>query len=292
MNQAPYLYRQSIRRGAMFLLCSSLVFSFVGAMVKSLTSELPVAMVVFFRNGAGLIFLLPWILLNKKHTLKTTHLVDHAARAVSGVLAMYFFFHAIANMPLSEAISLNFTSPLIIPVMAYIVLRETIPARMSVLLCLGFAGVLLIVKPGAGVFNPAALSGVASAFFAAFALVNIRKLTRTEPAMRVVFYFALIGSLITLPAMLIVWQNPTSIQWVLLVGVGLFATVGQWLLTRGYASGPVGQVGIFHYSAVVFAGMIDWIIWSDAPDVWSMAGVLLICAAGVIAMRISRVKVI
>jgi len=275
------MYRQSIRRGAIFLLGSSVVFSGVGALVKSLTVDIPVEMVVFFRNGAGLLFLIPWVLMQKSLSLKTSRFWDHTARAVSGVLAMYCFFYAISHLHLSEAISLNFTSPLIIPVLAFLLIGEKISARMTALLLVGFVGVMFVVKPGVGVFKPAALVGIISAFFAAFALVNIRRLTTTEPASRIVFYFALIGSVITLPPMLRVWQEPEPLQWVMLFSIGLLASVGQWLLTRGYASGPAGKLAVFHYSAVIFAGLVDWVIWKAAPDAYSLLGVALICAAGI-----------
>lgn len=289
MNSTGHYYRQSIRLGAIFLVGSSLVFSMVGVLVKVLTAELPVEMVVFFRNAAGFVFLVPWMLTQRRLTLKTTRFWDHAARAVSGVLAMYCFFHAIAHLHLAEAISLNFTSPLIVPLVAYVVLKEKVPSNIMWLLAIGFVGVLLIVKPGVGVFKPAAVVGIISAFFAAFALVNIRKLTSTEPAMRVVLYFAVIASSITLVPMILVWRTPDALQWIMLIAIGLLATLGQWLLTRGYASGPVGQVGIFHYSAVIFAGLIDWLIWKDRPDAISMVGVALICLAGIISMRRSKV---
>jgi len=289
MNSTGHYYKQSVRRGALFLIGSSLVFSIVGVLVKALTADLPVEMVVFFRNAAGFIYLIPWMMTRQLSMLKTTRIWDHVARAVSGVLAMYCFFYAISNLNLAEAISLNFTSPLIIPLIAFVVLRERIPSNLVGYLTLGFIGVLLIVKPGVGVFKPAAVIGIVSAFFAAFALVNIRKLTTTESAMKVVFYFAVIASGITLIPMLRVWHPPEPVQWVMLVAIGLLATLGQWLLTRGYASGPVGQIGIFHYSAVIFAGIIDWLIWRSSPDSVSLLGVALICVAGVFAMRQSKI---
>lgn len=289
MNSTGHYYKQSVRRGALFLIGSSLVFSIVGVLVKALTADLPVEMVVFFRNAAGFIYLIPWMMTRQLSMLKTTRIWDHVARAVSGVLAMYCFFYAISNLNLAEAISLNFTSPLIIPLIAFVVLRERIPSNLVVYLTLGFIGVLLIVKPGVGVFKPAAVVGIVSAFFAAYALVNIRKLTTTESAMKVVFYFAVIASGITLIPMLRVWHPPEPVQWVMLVAIGLLATLGQWLLTRGYASGPVGQIGIFHYSAVIFAGIIDWLIWRSSPDFVSLLGVALICVAGVFAMRQSKI---
>lgn len=283
-----YLYQQSIRRGALFLLASSAVFSSVGTLVKILTTELPLEMVVFARNGAGLLVLLPWLLLQRSVSLKTSRFWDHTARAVSGVLAMYCFFYAISRLHLAEAISLNFTSPLIIPVMAYLFIGERVGRFVAGVLAVGFVGVLLVIKPGFGVFQPAALVGILSAFFAAFALINIRRLTNTEPAIRVVFYFSLIASVITFLPMLRVWVQPTPLQWLMLFAIGLFATVGQWLLTRGYASGPAGKLAVFHYSAVIFAGLVDWIVWQARPDALSLAGVALITLAGIAVSRAEK----
>jgi drug/metabolite transporter (DMT)-like permease len=287
-DRESFLYTQSVRRGAGFVLASSFVFSFAGILVKMLAAELPIAMIVFFRNGGGLLFLVPWVLSQRDLSLKTKYIWNHTARAASGVMAMYCFFYAIAHLPLAEAISLNFTSPLIIPLMGVVFLGERIPARTSGILLVGFMGVLLIIKPGMAVFQPVAMVGFISAFFASFALVNVRKLTRTEPASRVVFYFALIGSVLTLVPMLWSWQTPDMRQLAMLIGIGFFATIGQWLLTRGYASGPVGQIGFFHYSAVIFAGVVDWLIWRTTPGALSLGGVGLICLAGVILMRSSQ----
>jgi len=279
------MYKQSIRRGALFLLVSSAVFSLVGTLVKILTADLPIEMVVFFRNSMGLVIMLPLLFLHRSIDLRTSRLWDHSLRALSGVLAMYCFFYAIRNLHLAEAISLNFTSPLIIPVLAFLLLGERMSKRITGFLLLGFAGVLFVIKPGFGIFQPAALVGILSAFFAAFALINIRRLTSTEPAIRVVFYFSLIGTALTLFPVLRVWVNPNLTQWFMIIGIGVFATLGQWLLTRGYASGPAGKLAVFHYSAVIFAGMVDWIVWSSRPDKWSLAGVALICLAGILVSR-------
>ncbi|HMO49788.1 MAG TPA: DMT family transporter [Kiritimatiellia bacterium] len=279
------LYPQSLKHGALFLIGAASVFSVVSLLVKALLSDLPVAMVVFFRNAGGFIFLLPLVLARRSLTLKTYRIGDHSVRALSGVLAMYCFFFAIARLPLAEAVTLNFTSPLLIPILAYAVLREAITRRIAGLLALGFCGALLIIKPGFSDLPIGALAGLLSALFAAFALVNIRKLASTEPAFRIVFYFALIGSLISLPPMLFMWKTPDLFQAALLAGVGAGATLGQWLLTRGYASAPAGQIGYFQYSAVVFAGLMDWWLWHESPDLASVIGMVIICAAGIAASR-------
>ena len=279
------LYKQSIKRGAIYLIASAAVFSCVGAIVKKLTFELPLEMVVFFRSFAGFLVLVPLVLMNRSLSLKTSQIRVHLARAVSGVMAMYCFFYTISKVQLAEAVILNFMAPLMIPLIAFWLLRERVPRHMPRLLFTGFIGVMLIVKPGTDLFKSAAIIGCLSALFAAFALVNIRKLTRTEPAIRVVFYFAAIASIITFIPMIRVWVNPSQTQWGLLFAMGAFASLGQWLITRGYASAPAGQVGYFQYSAVIFAGIIDWLIWGSRLDGVSITGVLLICAAGVIASQ-------
>jgi len=285
MNSAGLpLYRQSVRAGALYLLLSTFVFSFAGILVKLLSGDVPLETIVFFRNGGSLIVMIPWILLQQDATFRTRHFWNHSLRALSGVMAMYCFFYAIARLPLAEAISLNFTSPIILPMMAYLVSREKVRPQFWLILLIGFAGVLMILRPGLGQWNTAGAVGFASAFFASFALANVRRLTHTEPAYRVVFYFSAIASLLTLVPMLLNWSTPGLSQWFMLIGIGVLATLGQWLLTRGYASGPAGQVGFFHYSAVIFGGLIDWLIWGQIPDALSLAGVGMICAAGVATM--------
>lgn len=282
------MYHQSVRMGAFYLCLSSFVFSFAGILVKLLSDALPLEMIVFFRNGGSLAAMVPLIFLKESASFRTAHFWNHAARALSGVMAMYCFFYAISKLPLAEAIALNFTSPLILPLMAYAVMGERVPPRIIGYLVIGFAGALCIIQPSYADINPAALSGLASAFFAAFALANVRKLTQHEPAYRIVFYFSLIASAITLVPMLFAWVTPSPDQLAMLIGIGLLATLGQWLLTRGYASGPAGQVGFFHYSAVIFGGITDWIIWSQRPGWLSLFGVMLISAAGMSTMHRAR----
>ncbi len=279
-------YPQSIMLGAMYLIAAAMVFSVGGLLVKDLLADLPVVMLVFFRNAVALSLFLPMLFFKSSFSLRTKRLGPHAFRATAGVMAMYCFFYAISKLPLAEAVSLNFTSPLFIPLVAFLLLGERPGRVLPWVLLVGFGGSLLVIKPGSGTFQLAALVGVISAIFAAVSLVNVRRLAETEPAYRIVFYFALIGSILSIGPMLPSWQMPTLKQGLMLTGVGLFATAGQWLLTRGYASAPAGQVGYYQYSAVVFAGLLDWFVWQARPDGFSLIGMSIVCIAGVVASRI------
>lgn len=277
------IYPQSVLKGAVFIVGSALFFSAVGAMVKQLTGELPVPMVVFFRSFLGLLILTPWLWQIPSFTFRTQRLKDHAFRALVGVCAMYLFFFALSRLHLAVAIMLNFTAPLFIPVVAAVWLREPLQRRIIAFLLVGFCGVLAVLQPTRGGWEPAAIAGLVSSLFAAVALVGVRNLSSSEPAARTVFYFGVFASVVSLPAALWVWVPPTPRQWGLALLIGFCATIGQWLITRGYSSAPAGKVGYYQYTSVIFATGIGWIVWGEIPNGMAWLGGGLILAAGIAA---------
>jgi drug/metabolite transporter (DMT)-like permease len=199
---------------------------------------------------------------------------------------MYCFFYAIAHLRLADAVLLNQCLPLFLPLVERVWLGEPIPRRLGWVLALGFLGVLLILKPGSDVFSPAALVGLASAILAAVAQVGVRRLTRTEPATRIVFYFGLISTLFSAPPAAAAWITPPADMALVLLAMGVLATAGQLALTRAYAHAPAAQVGPFLYTGPVFAGMLDWWFWRTLPDRLFLAGALLVVASAVATLRV------
>src|SRR6185436_677769 len=135
----------------------------------------------------------------------------------AGLASMYCYFYAIARLGLSEAILLNYSLPLFMPLIARAWLREEVPPRLWRALALGFLGILLILRPGTGVFRPAALAALLAAVLAALAQVGVRRLTRTEPITRIVFYFALISTVVSAVPLLKVWTLPGRGVWTVLM---------------------------------------------------------------------------
>jgi drug/metabolite transporter (DMT)-like permease len=263
-----------------------LLFALMGAAVKAACRELPSDQVVFFRNALGLAALAPLLWRAGRRGLATRRPWPHAARALAGLAAMYCSFYALAHMRLADALVLGYTAPLFMPFLAKFWLGEEIPAGLGRVLAAGFLGVGLILRPGFGIFQPAALAGLAAGLLGAVAQVGIRGLTRTEPVLRIVFYFGLIGSVVSaLPAAAGGWREPSPKLWVLLAAMGAVASAAQLLLTRAYREAPPARVGPFIYSAVVFAGLLDWVFWGKLPDVLSAAGAGLVILSGVLAIR-------
>jgi drug/metabolite transporter (DMT)-like permease len=275
-----------LRQAALAMVTAALLFAAMGAAVKAASHELPNTMVVFFRNAVGFVALLPWLLRGGVANLRTRHFGEHVVRGVSGLLAMVCFFHAIAKLRLADAMLLNQSVPLFLPFVEKVWLKETMPKRLWGPIGVGFLGLLFILRPGTGLFEPAAVVGVASAFFAAVAQVGIRRLTRSEPITRIVFYFAVIATVLSGLPLVRTWEAPSPRLWVVLVAMGTVATFGQLSMTRAYAFGPASRVGPFVYLGPVFAGLIDWLLWGTLPDAYSVVGAFLVVGAAVLALRL------
>lgn len=275
-----------LRRGALFMVASAVLFASMAATVRLAASELPNPPIVFFRHFIMLVFLLPWLWRRGRHAIDTDDFPGHLGRGLAGVSANACYFYAIAHLRLADAVLLNQSMPLFIPLVERGWLGERIPPRLWGVLGLGFAGLLLILRPGSGVFQPAALVGLASAGFASVAQVGIRRLTRTEPVTRIVFYFGLVASVAALPPAALWWRTPSPATWAILLLMGVFATAGQLTLTRAYLHAPAAEVGPFLYAGPVVAGLLDWLLWGRLPDALFVLGALVVVGAATLALRL------
>ena len=286
-------YRNSPLAGALYVLSASFTFAAMGALIKVVSTSLPNEMVVFFRNFCALVFILPWIWYSRSlGGIKTSFFQLHLLRSVAGLSAMYCFFYSIAHLQLSEACLLASTAPLFIPVIAWIWIREPVVRKVRGAIIIGFIGIILILKPGIGVFQPIAIVGLASGMFAALAMVCIRRMSVSEPTIRIVFYFSALGTMMSAVPIIWSWQSPQPKIWFLLVLIGIMAAVGQILLTKGYSLAPAAQIGPLTYGNVVFATFLGWLFWGESLDALTWAGAVLICIAGIIATRRTKTHVL
>jgi drug/metabolite transporter (DMT)-like permease len=277
--------KHSFLRGALLIIAAELMFTSMGVVVRLVSSELSNAQVVFFRNLIVLCMLFPLLLRSRRTGFATTVPNYHLLRGIAGVGAMYCFFYAIANMPLANAMLLKLSAPLFIPLVALLWLRESIGWLVACGVLLGFVGVALILTPEYETLGTVGMVALFGGLLAAVAKTSLRRLARTEPPERTVFYFALTGTLVSLLPLYYYWQ-PVSLQallWLLLLaGFGL---TGQMLMTRGFAHAKAGRLGIFAYSSVIFAALYGWLLW-DENLTWTMiGGSLLVAIAGLLAAR-------
>lgn len=273
-------------QGAALLALSAVLFATMGVFIRLASQTVSNEIVVFARNLTGLSLLLPVMLLRKEGGgLRTAVFGRHLWRALTGLTAMYGFFYAIAHLPLSSAMVFTYSSPVFIPLVAWLFLKEPMTGRAWVAALVGFVGVLMVCKPAGGLLNHFALIGIGSSVLAATAFVTVRALGATEPATRIVFYFALLSTVVS--ALPLAWAG----RWVnweearLLAAVGVLATLSQLCLTRAYALAPANRIGPVTYLAIVVAGGYAWVLWGERPDLFGVAGAGLILAASLVGLR-------
>lgn len=270
--------------GAILLALSALLFSLMGVFVREASSSVNNETIVFFRNLVGVLFFLPLVFVRGIQPLKTRRAGAHLLRAGFGLGAMYCFFYAIAHLPLADAMVFTYAAPVFTPVLGYLWLKEPLTRRMLLLSLLGFAGVLLVAKPSGAIFSSLSLVGIAASLLAACAFISIREMSGSEPSFRIVFYYALFSTLISAAPLGWAWQPLDAGQLMLLLTAGLMASVAQLMMSKAYTLAPPGLIGPVAYSAIIFSGIIAWVLWNETPGVSSWTGAALIFAASFLSV--------
>lgn len=271
-------------QGAALLALSALLFSGMGVLISIASATVNNENIVFFRNLVGVVFFLPLLLAKGLRPFKTKRIKSHLLRTSYGLAAMYCFFYAIAHMPLADAMVFTYSAPVFTPIIAYFWLKEPLTKRMLVFSLLGLLGVILVAKPSDALFGSLSLVGLAASLLAATAFVSIREMSDTEPAYRMVFYFALFSSLISAVPLSWAWQPLSSEQLILLCSAGLLAALAQIVMSRAYTLAPPGLIGPVAYLAIVFAGVFSLILWGEVPDLNSIIGAVLIFSASLLSV--------
>lgn len=254
------------------LTISALLFSVMGICIRYASHSVDNYTIVFFRNVVGLILFLPFIFKQGIGFVKTEKLWMHTWRSVVGLAAMYGFFYAIAHLKLSNAMVFTYSSPIFIPLIAWLFLKERITTAMLCAAALGFIGVFCVAKPDQGLLNWISMVGIASSLLASMAFVTVRALTQTEPPERIVFYFCFIGSLLSIIPMFWVWRPYHLQELFFLIAAGVLANVSQIFMSHAYRLAPAGQIAPVNYMAIIFAGIWGFLLWQEMPDLYSLIG--------------------
>jgi drug/metabolite transporter (DMT)-like permease len=203
----------------------------------------------------------------------------HGLRSLFGLTAMTSWFTAVSLMPVADATAFTFTAPLFATLGAALVLKETVGPRRWAAVGVGFLGMLVILRPGAGALEGAAFVALAAALFMAAAKLTVKSLSRTEMPDTIVLYMGLFMTPVSLVPALFVWQWPswTALAWLVLVG-GL-ASVAQRAMARSFAAADASAVMPLDFSRLIFAAALGWLVFGEAPDAWTWAGAGVIFAA-------------
>lgn len=242
--------------------------------------------IMFWRQALSLPIILAWLAATGTlHKLKTRRLPIHAQRSAIGMFGMLCNFGAALLLPLAEATTLGFTTPLFAVILSALVMRETVGPWRWAAVILGFAGVLVIAQPGHDYVAPlGAAAGLGAGLMVAIVAFQIRDLGRTEAAVAIVFYFALFGALMTAPFLPFFMTAHSLEQWLILAAMGTVGTLGQLLITAALRYGAVASVIVMDYTSLIWALLFGWMLWDQLPTLATWLGAPLIVGAGLIVM--------
>jgi drug/metabolite transporter (DMT)-like permease len=266
-------------RAALLMLGSTLAFGLMAIAIRYATRYVPTQEVAFFRNAFGLLALLPMLVRPGSAPLRTQQLPRYFLRSAIGLASMLCAFWAIGHLPISQAISLSYSTPLFVTIAAVLWLGETVRLRRWAAVIIGFIGVLIIVRPGSTSFTPGTLVAVGAAVLSSLVAIQIKQLTRVDSADTVVFYTYVFWVPLSLVPALFVWVWPTGLAWVWLVATGVLGTLGQLLWTRALRLGEVSALTPISFMQLPLVSLLGWLLFNETLDRWTVIGAAIILGA-------------
>jgi drug/metabolite transporter (DMT)-like permease len=281
----------NILRGIMLMCAGVSMFPFMNAAVKLLGAHYPVAQIVWARfTGHLVIMLLVFLPRYGRRLLATRRPGVQIGRSLLMLVSNMVFVVAIARVPLATASAIGFTSPLIVTALSVPLLHESVGIRRWSAVIVGFAGALLVIRPGAALHDAAVLLVLLSS--AAYALYQIatRWVGLYEDAAVGIVFSALLGSLVmtaVLPFVFVMPQSP--LDFLLFGSLGLLGGAGHYLVIRAFQYGPAAVIAPLGYVELIGTTILGYAIFGNFPDAWTWLGAAIIIASGVyIAFRERR----
>ena len=280
-------------RGIALKVTAVSIFTFMMALIKATSQEVPTGQQVFFRAFFTLLVVMAWLSTRGDFpkALRTSNILDHTWRGLAGAAAMSLRFFALGVLSFPEVAALGFTTPLILTVLAALILGETVRAFRLTTVALGFMGVLIVLWPtlnmdGARstleVIGATAMLG--SAALAALAQIFVRRMVATEGTAQIVFYFSLLITVLSLCTLPFGWVKPSFEATAMLITAGVIGGIGQICLTAAYRNAPASVVAPFDYTSILLALALAYFWFSEIPTLWTITGASVIITSGVVIL--------
>ncbi len=266
-------------RGMLWMSAASFFFAMAYVVIRRLSQTVPIEDLVFLRAVMGLAVMMPWLAREGLAAIRTAQPGMHVGRTAFTYSGMICWFYALANMPLSDATALMFLLPVFTVLLAACFLRERVDALRWAATLGGFAGALIIIRPGLVEVSLAAAAALYTAFSYAAANAMTKSILRTEGSNAVVFYaFAGLAVASVGPA-IVSWQTPAwpDISWILVFG--LLSAAAAQCITRALAAAPASVVVPFQFLKLPFVAVVALLWFAEEPDPWTWIGAVVIFAS-------------
>ena len=258
------------------MLLAGLIFSGMVALIKILGSRFPSFEIVFFRSVVQLAVLSIVFWRVGFSSLKSERPFLQGARALLAVVLINCNFYAFTQLPLADVTAIGFSRNLFLVVLAVFVLGETLNLNRLLATFIGFFGILIIVRPGAGLFESAAAIALVGSCLGAVMMTLIRKLTATDSNIVMMVYPSLAIVIVMFIPATMVWVTPTMPEFGLLILMSCMGICGQWCMIQAYRRGEATVVSPASYVRLVFATIFGFFLFAELPDTFTVVGALII----------------
>jgi drug/metabolite transporter (DMT)-like permease len=271
-----------ILRAIVAILLSVACFSVLNAISKTLTEHYPVVQVIWARYVFAFAFMMALFLPRSGRALFRWHNVG--SQVIRGLLlffSSYLYFHGIVYLPLATAASISLTSPLVVTALSARFLGEPVGPACWIAVCVGFAGALIVVRPGHAHFEWHSLLVVGSTLCSAFYQLYSRRYGQTERPDASATMATIVGTVVATPLLPFEWATP-ALGWdcVLFVALGVLAGVGHYFVTIAYSQAPAATIAPFNYAQLIGAAILGYLIFDSIPDFWTWVGAAVIVCSG------------
>ena len=278
-------------RGIAFMVLSTLGFSGMHVLIRYVSDEIPPIEIAFFRNFFGLIVFVPWLMRYGLGSMRTQRLPLHVVRSLLNVIAMFAFFTALSLTPIARVTALAFTAPIFAGLMSVIVLGERFRLRRWAATVCGFAGTLIILRPGIQEIDLGSLLVLGSALLWGVTMIVIKMLARTESSMTITGYMNLLLTVFSLIPAIIVWRTPSAEAWVWLVAIGVLGTLAQVALAQSLKETEASTVLPFDFLKLIWVAILGYILFAETVDAFVWAGAAVVLGSSIyLAYRESQVR--
>jgi len=269
-------------RGILLMVAAVGVFVLMDTTAKYLSRWYPVPLIVWARYASNLAVLLAFLAARGElRHLRTARPGLQFARGLLLALATLLFFTSLSVLPLANANAIGFVMPLFVAALAVPMLGERLEMARLLAILAGLIGALIIVRPGSELFTPYALLPLGMAVCNALYQILTRKVAGLEPPLTSLVWGALVGAVLLSAIAPFVWVSPQAVfHGVLIVVIGILASVGHFLLIKAYDDANATLLAPFTYSALIWAMLLGWLVFGDFPDGWSLVGMGIIVLSG------------
>ena len=269
-------------RGVLLMCTAGALFPIMNGIVKLLAATYEPQQIVWFRIVSHLVLVavvfMPRMGLG---LLRTRRIGTQFVSSVMMLLSTLFFFSAVKSIPVAEAISVTFVAPLAVVLLAWPLLGERITWYRMAAVIVGFAGVLIVIRPGSAVFQWASLLLLCSAMCYAIYQILIRRLAGIDAPATSIFYSVLLGAIIMSMWLPLVWKMPTSwTDWALLCSLGVFGALGHYCVAKAMTYASANFVAPFNYTQMIGSVIVGYFMFAEVPDFYTWLGTAVVVGAG------------